>query len=259
MRKTLAVIPARYKSSRFEGKPLAVIEGRPMIVHVYDAVAESKLFDKVIVATDDRRIYEVVEKFGGRCVMTSDKLRNGTERVAQVLDLLEQQNEYFDIVVNIQGDEPLIKKEMIAQILKGFEQNDAQIVTLKKLIDKEEDIEDPNVVKVVSSGNRALYFSRSKVPFNRDEDIESLIKKQIYYKHIGIYGYKTDILKRIVRLEESPLEKVERLEQLRWLENGYEIIAMTTLWDTVGVDTKEDLEKVIELLKTSKTIINTEQ
>lgn len=246
----LAVIPARYKSSRFEGKPLVMIQNKPMIMWVYDAVCESKLFDRVVVATDDDRILSCVEKYGGYCVMTSSDLRNGTERVAQTVNILEQssKNEYFDVVINVQGDEPLIKKEMMSQIIRGFERDDTQIVTLKKVISKKEDINDSNVVKVVTSNDKVLYFSRSIVPFNRDVSLEELMDERIYFKHIGIYGYKTEILKRIVQLQESKLEKVEKLEQLRWLENGYDIIAMTTQYDSIGVDTIEDWKRVEDLV-----------
>ena len=249
-RKSLAVIPARYKSSRFEGKPLAMLHNKPMVMHVYDAACASNLFDRVVVATDDTRIFAVVKEYGGDYVMTSSTLRNGTERVAQTAEILEKENpnEHYDIIINVQGDEPLIKKEILSLLIDGFSGDNADIVTLKKAITDIEDIKDPNVVKVVAANDRALYFSRSAVPFNRDEKLENLLDKGIYYKHIGIYGYKSEVLKKIVTLEESKLEKTEKLEQLRWLENGYNIVAMTTIWDTIGVDTPQDLEKAEQLM-----------
>ncbi len=249
--KKLAVIPARYASSRFEGKPLADICGKPMILHVYQAVQNSNLFDEVVVATDDDRIFSTVVNGGAKALMTSSELNNGTERVEQTLRILEEQNPktYYDIVVNIQGDEPLIKQEMLKELLSGFENNDVDIATLKKVIENREEVLDSNVVKVVTAkDNKALYFSRCPIPFNRDESVESLIEKRMYYKHIGIYGYRNEVLKKIVALSQTDLERTEKLEQLRWLENGYNIVAMTTEHDTGGVDTKEDLQKVIDIL-----------
>lgn len=248
----LAVIPARYQSSRFEGKPLAKINNKPMVVWVYEAVKKSELFDRVVVATDDDRIAKAVEEFGGESVMTSALLANGTQRVAQTIEILENKGENYDVVVNIQGDEPLIKREMITKVVDAFADESADIVTLKKLIENPTEVEDKNVVKVVCSKDRAMYFSRSKIPCNRDISIEKAIEEKLYYKHIGIYAYRTKALKEIVRLEESDLERVEKLEQLRWLENGYNIIVKTTEEDTVGVDTKEDLERVIEIINKNK-------
>jgi len=248
----LAVIPARYSSSRFEGKPLAMIEDKPMVMWVYDAVEESNLFDRVVVATDDDRIAKKVEQGGGKYVMTSSLLSNGTKRVAQTVEILENEGEKFDVVVNIQGDEPLIRKEMIAKVVNAFEDKGADIVTLKKRIESIQEVEDSNVVKVVCGGDRAIYFSRSKIPYNRDISIANAIDSGLYYKHIGIYGYRTKILKEIVCLLESDLERVEKLEQLRWVEKGYNIIVKTTEEDTIGVDTKEDLAKVIEIINNKK-------
>lgn len=248
----IAVIPARYQSSRFEGKPLAKINNKPMVVWVYEAVKRSELFDRVVVATDDDRIAKAVEKFGGESVMTSSLLANGTQRVAQTIEILENKGENYDVVVNIQGDEPLIKREMIKKVVDAFADESADIVTLKKLIENPTEVEDKNVVKVVCSKDRAMYFSRSKIPCNRDISIEQAIENKLYYKHIGIYAYRTKALKEIVKLEESDLERVEKLEQLRWLENGYNIIVKTTEEDTIGVDTKEDLERVIEIINKNK-------
>lgn len=245
--KTLAIIPARYKSSRFEGKPLALIEDKPMIMWVYDSVKMSRLFDEVYIATDDERIETVVSGYGANVKMTSEKISCGTERCKAVVESLEKEGKCFDIVVNIQGDEPLIQKEQINKVLEGFNDVKVDIVTLCKQIENSKDIEDENVVKVVfSKTNKALYFSRSVVPFNRDK------VNADYYKHIGIYGYKTDVLKQICDLTQSSLEKTEKLEQLRWLENDYKIKVVQTHIDSIGVDTVEDLENVKRII--NKTI-----
>lgn len=245
--KTLAIIPARYKSSRFEGKPLALIEGKPMIMWVYDSVKMSQLFDEVYIATDDERIESVASGYGANVKMTSEKISCGTERCKAVVESLEKEGKYFDVVVNIQGDEPLIQKEQIKKVLEGFNDVEVDIVTLCKQIENSKDIEDENVVKVVfSKTNRALYFSRSVVPFNRDKVDAN------YHKHIGIYGYKTDVLKQICNLPESSLETTEKLEQLRWLENDYKIKVVQTHIDSIGVDTVEDLENVKRII--NKTI-----
>lgn len=253
--KTIAIIPARYQSSRFEGKPLALINNKPMIMWVYNSVKNSNLFNEVLVATDDDRILKEVKKHDGKAIMTSSSLSCGTERCKAVIDILEQQGEYFDIAVNIQGDEPLIKKEQIQKVLDGFSDKRADIVTLCKEIEDYKDVEDSNVVKVVcSKNNKALYFSRSPIPFDRENKKENNINKEIYFKHIGIYGYKTDVLKEICSLPESLLERIEKLEQLRWLENGYNIIANKTNIDTIGVDTPQDLENVIRIINKNNII-----
>ncbi len=246
--KTLAIIPARYKSSRFEGKPLALIEGKPMIMWVYDSVKKSQLFDEVYIATDDERIERVVSGCGANVKMTSEKISCGTERCKAVVESLEKGGKRFDVVVNIQGDEPLIQKEQINKVLEGFSDVEVDIVTLCKQIENSKDIEDENVVKVVfSRTNRALYFSRSVIPFDRDKKTNAG-----YYKHIGIYGYRTNVLKQICDLTESSLEKTEKLEQLRWLENDYKIKVVQTHIDSIGVDTVEDLENVKRII--NKTI-----
>lgn len=244
--KKIAIIPARYKSSRFEGKPLATIADRPMVIWVYDSVIGTQLFDKVVIATDDERIYSRAEQFGAEVMMTSEELSCGTERCKAVLQTLEDKGEKYDVVVNIQGDEPLIKKQQIERVLDGFCDKEADIVTLCKQIDKKEDISDPNVVKVVFDNKlRALYFSRSTIPFDREAGKRSEVP---YYKHIGIYGYRSEVLKKICSMDQSFLEKTEKLEQLRWLENGLKIVLRKTDIDTIGVDTKEDLEKVRKIV-----------
>jgi len=247
--KTIAIIPARYQSSRFEGKPLALINNKPMIMWVYDSVKHSNLFDEVLVATDDTRILKEVEKHNGKAMMTSSSLSCGTERCKAVVEILEEQGKSFDVAINIQGDEPLIKKEQIQKVLDGFIKTNADIVTLRKEIEDYKDVEDSNVVKVVCGrNNKALYFSRSVIPFDRETKGENNIGKGIYFKHIGIYGYKTSVLKEICSLPESLLERTEKLEQLRWLENGYNIIVNKTDIDTIGVDTPQDLENVIRII-----------
>ena len=249
MNKLLAIIPSRYESTRFPGKPLALINGKEMIMWVYDAVEKSNIFSQVYVATDNEKIFNLVQSKGAKAIMTSKDLSCGTERCNQALSILEDKGERFDIVINIQGDEPLINKEQIEKVVEGFEQKNSQIVTLVKAIDKKEDVIDSNVVKVVCSNKRAIYFSRSVIPFNREKTIEELIKDKRYYKHIGIYGYRTEVLHEITKLKESNLEQIEKLEQLRWLENGYNIIVNETNIDTIGVDTPQDLENINKIIK----------
>lgn len=238
--KIIAVIPSRYQSSRFPGKPLAMIEGKPMIQWVYENVKQTPGVSKVIVATDDERIYNAVEQFGGEAIMTGN-YNCGTERVyASIKDFS------YDIIINIQGDEPLIKPEMINELISGFEDDSVEMVTLCNEITEAEDVNNPNIVKIVrdKDGN-ALYFSRYPIPFNRDkrDDVR-------YFKHIGIYGYKKDFLKKYVQTERTPLEIAENLEQLRVLESGHKIRVKETIYDSIGVDTPEDILKIEkELMK----------
>ncbi len=246
--KTIAIIPARYASSRFEGKPLALLNGKPMVMWVYDAVVNSNLFDRVVVATDDDRIFNEVFARGGFAMMTSESHSCGTQRCEQVLHDLSLKGENYDVAVNVQGDEPLISKEQLQAILSCFDSEKVEIATLSKLIDNEKDLNDPNLVKVVASNGRALYFSRSVIPFTRDISVSQAIKDGVYYKHIGIYAYRSDVLAKIVKLEKGKLEKLENLEQLRWLENGFEIKIKDTCFESIGVDTPEDLKRVNELI-----------
>ncbi|MBQ9253514.1 MAG: 3-deoxy-manno-octulosonate cytidylyltransferase [Bacteroidales bacterium] len=246
--KALALIPSRYESKRFCGKPLAEIKGKPIVMWVYDAVKNSGLFSKVYVATDDERIEKVLQQYEAKYIMTSKELSCGTQRCEQALTILEQRGEKYDVVVNIQGDEPLIKTQQMAKVLEGFEDKDAEIVTLAKKIEDIEQVKDVNVVKVVKAQNKALYFSRSIVPFNRDEDLKSLVEKGVYFKHIGIYAYLPKVLHEITLLEKSTLEQTESLEQLRWLENGYHINVMESEFDSIGVDTPQDLEHIKQII-----------
>lgn len=238
--KFLGVIPSRYASTRLEGKPLKDICGHTMIEWVYKRTKLSNL-DEVVVATDDERIYEEVEKFGGKAILTSKEHENGTSRIAEVCTKYED----YDVIVNVQGDEPLIEPEMINSIINSFKEDDTiSMSTLKYKIDTMEEIENPNYVKVITDKKGyALYFSRSVIPYPRKLDIQN------YYKHVGIYGYKRDFVVEYAKMEPTPLELSESLEQLRALENGYRIKVIETPYKIIGVDTQEELEKVREYIK----------
>lgn len=246
--KKIAIIPARYASSRFPGKPLALLKDKPMVMWVYDAVKASGLFDKVVVATDDERIVAAVVSLGGEAMMTSSLLSCGTKRCEAVLSALEARGERFDLVVNVQGDEPLVDASQLSAVISLFEDKDCQIGTLAKRITKLEELQNPNCVKIVWSQNRAIYFSRSIIPYQRGRSESEYLQYHIYYKHIGLYAYKSSVLHKIVALETSLLEKAESLEQLCWLENGYRIDVTETDFESIGVDTPEDLERVNEML-----------
>jgi 3-deoxy-manno-octulosonate cytidylyltransferase (CMP-KDO synthetase) len=243
--KILGVIPARFASTRFPGKPLVSIYGKPMIQRVYEQATKSKLLDKLIVATDNQSIFETVKAFGGEVMMTAMQHKNGTERCAEVLEKLT--NEDFDIVINIQGDEPFFEPESIALLASCFINKQTDIATLIKKIETTDDLLNNSVVKVVKTlDNKALYFSRFSIPFNRtSKELSTLINETHFFKHIGIYAYRTAILKKIVCLEESTLEKTESLEQLRWLENGFQIYTNITHHDSNSVDTPEDLAALL--------------
>lgn len=240
--KVIAIIPARYASTRFPGKPLVVIQGKTMIQRVFEKAKESLLFDEIIVATDDRRIQGHVESFGGKAVLTSEHHPSGTDRCGEVVQKLGEQ---YDVVINIQGDEPFVQKEQLELLIQQFNQPNADIATLKKKLTNSEDIFNPNVVKVVSSTQgKALYFSRNPIPFARGIEKENWINHQNYYKHLGLYGYRTNVLLELIQLKASELELTESLEQLRWLENGYSIYIAETAFESIGIDTPEDLEKI---------------
>ncbi|MDR0835194.1 MAG: 3-deoxy-manno-octulosonate cytidylyltransferase [Tannerella sp.] len=243
----IGIIPARYASTRFPGKPLANMDGKPMIQRVYEQV--DKTVDNVYVATEDARIEEAVKNFGGNVVMTSDKHRSGTDRCYEAFCKVGQG---YDVVINIQGDEPFIQPEQIALLKNCFSDHETQIATLVKPFDKEGDFEkmlfNPNSPKVViNNRHEAMYFSRSIIPYVRGVEHTEWLKNQTFYKHIGLYAYRTDILKEITALPQSALEKAESLEQLRWLENGYKIKVAVTYLETIGIDTPEDLERAIRL------------
>ena len=274
--KILGVIPARFASTRFPGKPLVVIEGKTMIQRVYEQAKKCKSLARVVVATDDERIFNHIVAFGGEAMMTDPKHESGTDRCAEVVEKLNfdiqtahldsdeavvfdkikpKREGIFTAVINIQGDEPFIDPEQIekiADILRGgFSGEDANqaaafdIATLAIELDNQEDIDNPNVVKAVFGENgRAVYFSRSPIPYLRGIDKELWADSGQFFKHIGLYGYKTRVLLAISKLPKSLLEEIESLEQLRWLENGYSIGVAETELETIGIDTPEDLKKI---------------
>ena len=238
--KILGVIPARYDSSRFPGKPLVEIMGKPMIQRVVEQVNKCSLIDEVIVATDDKRIAEIVLNTGGKVVITRKDHCSGTDRIGEVLEKLNREGHHYDIVVNIQGDEPFIDPKQIEEVLSLFNIPEVQIATLAKKIISDEEINNPNVVKVVFGNSaQALYFSRSSIPFLRNKTDHTT-----YFKHIGMYAYKTDVLSQLVKLVPTPLEIAESLEQLRWLENGFRVQIHVTEFESVAIDTPDDLQKL---------------
>jgi 3-deoxy-manno-octulosonate cytidylyltransferase (CMP-KDO synthetase) len=239
----IGVIPARYASTRFPGKPLVQIKGKPMIVHTYENSKKSKLLNEVLVATDDNRILEAVEKAGGKAVMTPSNLESGTDRIAYCVKDIS-----CDIVVNIQGDEPFIQAEAIDSAIKPLIENDNILVsTLIKKIDKIDDLINRNVNKVIiDKDDYALYFSHSSIPCLRDfADEKEWLKHHVFYKHIGLYVYEIGFLFKFSGLPKSALEKAEKLEQLRILENGYKIKCVKTDYESISVDTPDDLKKII--------------
>jgi 3-deoxy-manno-octulosonate cytidylyltransferase (CMP-KDO synthetase) len=237
----IGIIPARYASTRFEGKPLCRIGGKSMIECTYNQVAKVQKFSEIVVATDDVRIYNEVVSFGGKVVMTSENHRSGTDRCAEAFQQLGYSAENT-VVVNIQGDEPFIKPEQIQELTACFSVPNIQIATLIKKIDSFEVLLNPNVVKVViSNENKALYFSRHPIPFLQNSTFEAVD----FYKHIGIYAYRAGVLETLVKLPQSSLEKAESLEQLRWLQAGFAIHAQQTQYEaSLSVDTPEDLEQL---------------
>jgi 3-deoxy-manno-octulosonate cytidylyltransferase (CMP-KDO synthetase) len=257
--KAIGIIPARFQSTRFPGKPLALLGGKPMLHHVYENVVASGLFDKIVIATDDNRIAEAAKAWDADVVMTSDKHPSGTDRCAEVM---EKMPESYDVVVNIQGDEPFINKKPLAELLQIFENHEnARLATLVHKIEDAADIDDPNTAKVVLSANigngtsKALYFSRSPIPFIRSVDKNDWMNYHVFWKHIGLYAYRPDVLQEIVKLSQGQLEKAESLEQLRWLENGYEIYVAETDYKMLSVDTPEDLKKAENFLNTRGSFI----
>ena len=246
--KFIVVIPARYASTRFPAKPLALLGGKPVIQRVYEQV--SGVVENVVVATDDERIYSAVESFGGRVVMTSTNHKSGTDRCWEAY---QKQGDEYDVVINVQGDEPFIAHSQLRAIMACFEDETTDIATLVKPFAKEDGIEaleNPNSPKVVlDKQSRAIYFSRSVIPYLRGVEREQWLEKHTYYKHIGMYAFRTEVLKQVTSLGQSPLELAESLEQLRWLENGYKIGVGISDVETVGIDTPEDLQKAEEFLK----------
>lgn len=241
--KFLGIIPARYSSTRLEAKPLKKIHGHTMIEWVYKRAKKSGL-DELVVATDDKRIYDEVLSFGGKAIMTSEKHPNGTSRIAEVCEKMEN----YDVIINVQGDEPLIEVDMINSLIDTFRQSkDLVMATLKHKLNNKEEIENPNSVKVVCDKNDyAIYFSRSIIPYPRKNENIS------YFKHIGIYAYKRDFVIEYSKMLSSPLEEAESLEQLRVLENGYKIKVLETPHSLIGVDTEQNLQDVIAYIEKNK-------
>jgi 3-deoxy-manno-octulosonate cytidylyltransferase (CMP-KDO synthetase) len=243
--KILGVIPARYASSRFPGKPLVDIGGKSMIQRVYEQAKKCYDLTDVVVATDDERIFEHVKGFGGAAVMTSDQHQSGTDRCAEVA----LQHPEYQVVINIQGDEPYIDPEQISKLAACFNTPDVQLATLVKRVKTEQELNNPNTPKViVNKLSEAVYFSRSPIPHIRGEEPQNWLEFYTYFKHIGIYGYRADILQEVTKLPIASLEKAESLEQLRWIENGYRIKVAETELETYAVDTPEDLDKLSPLL-----------
>jgi 3-deoxy-manno-octulosonate cytidylyltransferase (CMP-KDO synthetase) len=243
------IIPARYASSRFPGKPLALIGDKTMIQRVYEQA--SKSLELVWVATDDKRIFDKVISFGGRAIMTSSNHISGTDRCAEAVTLINAETDHkIEIVINIQGDEPFIKPEQIDLIMECFNDDEVEIATLVRETKHGEDIFQPNQPKVIlNKFGDAIYFSRAAIPYLRDVEMAEWSKKHIFYKHIGLYAYRTETLKKITLLPRSPLEISESLEQNRWIENGFQIRTAITTWESIGIDIPEDLEKAKTLLE----------
>lgn len=240
--KVLAVIPARFASTRFPGKPLVDIRGKSMIQRVYEQVTKAKLVSKVIVATDDKRIFDHVESFGGEVLMTAENHQSGTDRCAEISAQLTD----YEIIINVQGDEPFLSPEDVDKVVQPFlDKKNVQITTLATPIKNTATLFDINVVKVVrAEHNNALYFSRQAIPFLRNVDTEDWLQHRTFYKHLGIYGFDKNTLLRLTQIRVSSLEKAESLEQLRWLESGYSIYVDITENDSIGIDTPEDLEGI---------------
>lgn len=255
--KFIGIIPARYASTRFPGKPLAEICGKTVIRRVYEQAA--KALDTVLVATDDERIYDAVETFGGKVVMTRSDHRCGTDRCLEAYEAIttpqwRAQNDTDTVIINIQGDEPFIQPEQIETLMRCFEEPQTEIATLVRPFTEEDtlaDLENPNTPKVAwsRSTGEALLFSRSVIPYLRGVDKSEWLSRGQYYRHIGIYAYRADILKRITAMPPTALEQAESLEQMRWLENGLHIRVGETTVKTIGIDTPEDLEQAIEWYK----------
>ena len=243
--KFVAIIPARFASTRFPGKPLAILGGKPVIQHVYEKAA-AVLCD-AYVATDDERIEETVKAFGGKVVMTRNDHKSGTDRIAEALEKIGGD---YDVVVNIQGDEPFIAKSQIEEICHCFDNENTEIATLGKPFESMEAVKNPNSPKIVTDNNGyAMYFSRSVIPYVRGKEESEWLAHFPYLKHLGIYAYKCKVLKEITKLPQSPLEIAESLEQLRWLQNGYKIKVGRTDIETVGIDTPEDLTRAEKFLQ----------
>ncbi len=275
----IVIIPSRYQSSRFPGKPLSLLLKKPMVQHVYERSRAARLIHDVFVATDSKPIYDAVQGFGGNAIMTSDTHASGTDRIAEAASMLIGKGLAADVIVNVQGDEPMIMPEMIDEVVSLMDDEKASIGTLVKRIADPSEVDDPNVVKAVfNDAGYALYFSRSPIPYHRElfsseeyqraraeaqkrgsaegkeispELATSGTSGLVMFKHIGVYAYRTDVLMRFSKLSPSCLEQIEKLEQLRALENGISIKVKETIYETIGVDTPMDLEKVEKCLSIS--------
>lgn len=244
--KFIGIIPARYASTRFPGKPLALLGGKPVIQHVYEKVAA--VVEAAYVATDDERIYDVVKSFGGQVVMTRTDHKSGTDRIEEAIEKIGGE---WDVVVNVQGDEPFVAKSQLDTICHCFDDPTTQIATLGKPFESMEAVQNPNSPKiVVDNMGFAMYFSRSVIPYVRGKEKSSWLTHYPFLKHLGIYAYRKDVLRQVTQLPQSSLEIAESLEQLRWLQNGFKIKVGTTDVETVGIDTPQDLERAEEFLKT---------
>ena len=244
--KFIGIIPARYASTRFPGKPLAVLGGKTVIQRVYEQA--SSVLEEAYVATDDERIFDAVEAFGGRAVMTRADHKSGTDRIEEAAEKIGTN---ADVIINIQGDEPFIQKSQIETLMQLFEVPETQIGTLGKRFETIDAALNPNSPKIVTDlQGFALYFSRSIIPFVRGQEQAVWFEKYPFLKHLGLYAYRREVLREVTKLPQSPLEIAESLEQLRWLENGYRIRVGITDVETVGIDTPEDLQRAEEFLKT---------
>ena len=243
--KFIGIIPARYASTRFPGKPLALLSGKPVIQHVYEKVAA--VLEAAYVATDDERIYQTVKSFGGNVVMTRTDHKSGTDRIEEAIEKIGGD---WDVIVNVQGDEPFVAKSQLDTICHCFDDATTQIATLGKPFISMEAVENPNSPKIVVDNlGFAMYFSRSVIPFVRGKEKEEWLQHYPFLKHLGIYAYRKEVLKQVTQLPQSSLELAESLEQLRWLQNGYKIKVGTTDVETVGIDTPQDLERAEAFLK----------
>lgn len=246
--RAIGVIPARWGATRFEGKVIANLLGKPVIQHVWENARKAKTLDDLVVACDDERIMKAVEAFGGKAVYTSPNQPSGTDRLAEVVNPID-----VDIAVNIQGDEPLMKSIMIDNLVLSLKEDKAaQMATMMKRIEDDSELTNSNVVKVVTDKNGyAIYFSRYAIPYNRTNEADPK-KRPVYYKHIGIYAFTKDFLFQFRNLPHSALENAEKLEQLRALENGYKIKVVETKFDTIGIDRPEDIKRAEEALLREK-------
>ncbi len=242
--KFIAIIPARYASTRFPGKPLAMLGGKPVIQRVYEQAI--KVLPEAYVATDDERIFQAVKSFGGQAVMTRSDHKSGTDRIQEAVEKIHTQ---ADVIINIQGDEPFVQPSQLETLMQLFDAPETQIGTLGKPFETMEAVENPNSPKIVCDRRGfALYFSRSVIPYVRGKEQQEWLQHYPYLKHLGLYAYRREVLHEITQLPQSPLELAESLEQLRWLENGYRIRVGLTDVETVGIDTPDDLQRAEEFL-----------